>query len=115
LIKFGWYMVCYDIANPSRLGKVHRLLRKKGISVQKSIFFIQHNEKEMNHLLDKLAQVIKRKEDDIRAYPVERPDKVWTTGGILETYPLVMPGGNKIQPSRKVKKEKSLWQRLLGK
>ncbi len=107
-------MVCYDIAHPLRLGRVHRMLKRKGISVQKSVFFTQHNEQEMNHLLDELTQVIKKKEDDIRAYPVERPDKVWTTGGILDSYPLVMPGQTKTQHITKVKKKRSLWQRLFG-
>lgn len=25
----AWYMVCYDITDPRRLGKVHRLMKKK--------------------------------------------------------------------------------------
>lgn len=111
----GWYMVCYDIADPRRLGQVHRLLKKNGISPQRSVFFIQSKEKDMDRLLDNIALKMVLKEDDLRAYPVESPKKVWTTGGILETYPLVMPGKNvKLPGPNAKKKNKPLWQRLLG-
>ena len=111
----GWYMLCYDISNPSRLGKVHRIMKKEGISAQKSVFFVQKNEKDMKAFLGKLGRVIKKDKDDIRAYPVESPKKVWTTGGVLETFPLIMPGQRK-KPIKKAQKRKgkSLWQRLLG-
>jgi len=57
--------------------------------------------------------------DDIRAYPVSRPDKVWSTGGVLETYPLVFFDETKknnfnpvtkLQPDNSVKS--SFWRRL---
>jgi len=118
MAKPGWYMVCYDIADPKRLGKIHRRLKQQGIAAQKSVFFIQRDEKAMTLLLNELAKETKANRDDIRAYPVERPDKVWTTGGILETYPLVMPGrksGGKHRPAKgRGRKKPSLWQRLLG-
>lgn len=104
-------MVCYDIADPKRLGKIHRLLKKNGLAVQKSVFFIQRSEKDMHRLLDELGRIIRKNKDDIRAYPVESPKAVWTTGGILEAFPLVMPGQ---VAKKKRKKKKSLLQRLLG-
>ena len=110
----GWYMVCYDIAHPKRLGKIHRIIKKQGLSVQKSIFFIRKTEKDMNRFLDKLEGIITRDEDDIRAYPVETPAKVWTTGGPLKEYPLLMPG-RKVKKAAGKKQKKSLWQRLIGK
>lgn len=113
MAKPGWYMVCYDIADPRRLGKVHRLMKKRGLSVQKSIFFIQKDEKGMKTLLNELGRLISDKKDDIRAYPVESPQKVWTTGGILEAFPLVIPGKRKAARAGK-KKPQSLWKRLLG-
>lgn len=86
----GWYMFCYDIADPKRLGKVHRLMKKNGLAVQRSIFFIQGTELQMKALMGDLGKLIKPKYDDIRAYPVKSPDKVWTTGGVLESYPLIV-------------------------
>ncbi len=112
--RAGWYMVCYDIANPRRLGKVHRVMKKNGISAQRSVFFAHGSEKKMEALMAELGKVIRKDADDIRAYPVEGPKKVWTTGGILESYPLVQPG-TPGRLKRKPEKKKSLWQRLTGK
>ena len=106
-------MVCYDIADPRRLGKVHRIMKKNGISAQKSVFFAHGSSREMGRLMDDLGRVMDPGADDIRAYPVEGPKKVWTTGGILESYPLVRPGQTK-GGKKPAKKKKSLWQRLLG-
>ncbi len=104
----GWYMVAYDIADPKRLGKVHRLLKKEGLAVQKSIFLVFGEEERMNALLDRLADVINSKQDDIRAYPVTNPKEVWTTGGPLETFPLARPdvkqGSDRVEKPRKYKK-----------
>jgi CRISPR-associated endonuclease Cas2 len=111
----GWYMVCYDIAHPGRLARIHRIMKKNGIAAQKSVFFVQNTEKGIKDLLGEIASVIKKDEDDIRAYPVESPQKVWTTGGILESFPLLMPGRqNKHLKKAKSEKTKSLWQRLFG-
>lgn len=106
----GWYMVCYDIADPRRLGKVHRFMKKKGMAAQKSIFFVQREAREMKSFFKDLERIIKQGEDDIRAYPVESPKKVWTTGGILEAFPLAAPARKK----GPVAKKRSLWQRLTG-
>ena len=70
----------------------------------------------MKKILNKLDHVINKKEDDIRAYPVESPKKVWTTGGILESFPLIMPGNKRKKTigTRKKQSGKSLWQKLFG-
>lgn len=94
-----WYMLCYDIADNRRLGKVHRIMKKHGIAAQRSVFFVQGTEKEMSRLLDLISRELKPKEDDIRAYPVENPKKVWTTGGILEAFPLIMTGKGRRDPA----------------
>ena len=107
----GWYMVCYDIANPRRLVRVHRIMKKNGISAQKSVFFLQRKEADMEAFLGELGRIIRKDEDDIRAYPVESPKKVWTTGGILEAFPLIMHGSSR---PREKQKSRSLWRKLLG-
>lgn len=112
--RTGWYMLCYDIAGIRRLYRVHRILKKYGIAAQRSVFFVQGTEHEMNVLLDLIGRELKPREDDIRAYPVESPKKVWTTGGVLEVFPLVMTG-NPLKTGSVAKKPKvSLWKRLLG-
>ncbi len=95
MTRSGWYMVAYDIADPKRLGKVYRILKKEGLAVQKSIFFVQGTELRVEQLLDQLAGVISARDDDIRAYPVTHPRDVWTTGGPLAAFPLVQAGNLK--------------------
>lgn len=108
-----WFMVCYDIADPKRLGRVHRFMKKKGIAAQKSLFFVQRGEREMKTFLKDLNRIIKKNADDIRAYPVDNPKKIWTTGGILETYPLARAGREK-KPKKPAEKKRSFWRRILG-
>ena len=74
----GWYLVAYDISNPSRLGKVHRMLKKTGLSMQNSLFLVHRTDKRMKRLVDKLSTVINPKEDDLRAYPIKNPKEIWT-------------------------------------
>ncbi|QTA90419.1 CRISPR-associated endonuclease Cas2 [Desulfonema magnum] len=98
----GWYMVVYDIANPRRLGKVHRLLKKQGISAQKSVFFVKGTASWVNQLLDELVSVMAVKEDDLRAYPVSHPREVWATGpNPLTDFPVVQ-----FEAARKIQKNK---------
>lgn len=90
--RAGWYLVAYDIANPRRLGRIHRRIRKEGIAAQRSVFFIRGTEGQLNRLLDRLAREIKPTEDDLRAYPVRNPRAVWAFGhNPLATAPLVAP------------------------
>ena len=76
----GWYMVAYDIADPRRLKKVHGVLKKKGIAAQKSVFFVNGMEAWVDELLNELTSVMEPKADDLRAYPVIHPSKVWAFG-----------------------------------
>lgn len=86
----GWYLVAYDIANPSRLKKVHKHLKKNGIAAQKSVFFVRGTESRVNILLNEIETVMDRKEDDLRAYPIINPKEVWVFGpNPLADYPVV--------------------------
>lgn len=84
-------MIVYDIADPKRLGKVHRIMKKNGLPVQKSVFFYHGNEQSTHILLDKICAAMDPDADDLRAYPIIAPDFVWTTGGVFEHLPLVNP------------------------
>jgi len=90
--RSGWYMIVYDIADKKRLYKVHRIMKKNGLPVQKSVFFYHGDEKSTNVLLDKIDVAMDPKADDLRAYPIIAPDYVWTTGGVFEHLPLVDTG-----------------------
>ena len=73
-------MIAYDIANQKRLQKIHRRLKKKGIAVQKSVFFTRGTENDINELLDYIGMFMKYSEDDLRAYPIINPTSIWTNG-----------------------------------
>ena len=90
--RSGWYMIVYDIADKKRLSKIHRIMKKNGLPVQKSVFFYYGNEKQVNALLDKINIAMDTEADDLRAYPIIAPDYVWTSGGVFEHLPLVDTG-----------------------
>lgn len=106
----NWYIVAYDISNPKRLAKIHRMLRKNGISAQKSVFFVKGTESDINKLLDQIASFMVLREDDLRAYPIIHPEKVWTSGpNPLADFPIVEFGnGKKNEPKQRKSKFKRL-------
>jgi len=64
----GLYLIAYDIADPRRLGKVHRILKKQGLPVQYSVFTVVMTRPRLLRLLERIAQKIEHKEDDVRCY-----------------------------------------------
>jgi CRISPR-associated protein Cas2 len=68
------YVISYDIADPSRLARVHRRLRNEGLPLQYSVFHVCLPERTLRELLSELSGLIEPREDDIRVYPL--PDSV---------------------------------------
>jgi len=64
----GIYLIAYDIANPKRLGRVHRCLKKQGIAVQYSVFTLEMRRMPLEKLMASLKAIIHPREDDIRCY-----------------------------------------------
>lgn len=64
------YLVCYDIADPSRLAKVFRLLKAEGQHVQYSVFLCSLTWPALQTLKSRLNAVIDHGHDDIRLYPL---------------------------------------------
>lgn len=65
------YLICYDIANPKRLGRVHRRTTKCALFVQYSVYYFEGDKARLMALLGELKEIINATEDDIRAYKVE--------------------------------------------
>ena len=74
------YLICYDIANPKRLGRVHRKVIKHALFIQFSVYYLQGNRRELDALLSDLQDVIDESYDDIRVYPVEPLSNSWQIG-----------------------------------
>ena len=64
------YLVCYDIADPSRLRRVHRRIVKHAIFIQLSVYYLQGKRQDLEALLIDLQDVIDESVDDVRAYKV---------------------------------------------
>lgn len=68
-----WYLIQYDIADPARLRRVHRLLKSCALAIQNSVFAWLGCSTELASLQDKLQQIIDPNTDDIRGYRLKNP------------------------------------------
>ncbi|MDD2845484.1 MAG: CRISPR-associated endonuclease Cas2 [Rhodoferax sp.] len=66
----GEYIICYDIADPRRLGRIHRVLKKQATPVQYSVFLFRGSDEQLQRCLDRLQHLMDPRADDIRAYPL---------------------------------------------
>lgn len=76
----GLYLIAYDIANPKRLSRVHRVLKKQGLPVQYSVFTVVIKRKALLRLMDSISQQIHPAEDDIRCYRLPERSDIKTLG-----------------------------------
>lgn len=69
------YLVCYDIADEGRLARVYRYLKGVGVPMQYSVFLCSWTWPERADAIDRLAELIDAKADDVRIYPLpsDRP------------------------------------------
>lgn len=65
------FLICYDIANTTRLGKVHRYIVKHTLFIQFSVYYLKGDKKALDNLLDDLNLLIDDRYDDVRAYSVK--------------------------------------------
>jgi CRISPR-associated protein Cas2 len=78
--QLGWYLIAYDIANPRRLGQVHRILKKQGLPVQYSVFTVVMKRPRLLRLLERIEQEIEDVEDDVRCYRLPSNTEAATLG-----------------------------------
>lgn len=64
------YLICYDIANPRRLGKVHRAVVKHATFIQLSVYYLKGDKNALANLLNDVNLLIDKNFDDVRAYSV---------------------------------------------
>lgn len=76
----GLYLVAYDIADPRRLSRVHRVLKKQGLPVQYSVFTVVMKRKALIRLLENIEHLIEPAEDDIRCYRLPERTDIKTLG-----------------------------------
>ena len=64
------HIICYDITEPKRLGRIHRYLRRRGLRIQYSVFVLHTHTPGLLRILNDLHALIDPREDDIRSYPL---------------------------------------------
>ncbi len=74
------YLIAYDIADPRRLSRVHRTLKKQGLPVQYSVFTVVLKRKALLRLLERINLLIQPAEDDVRCYRLPENTDVNTLG-----------------------------------
>ncbi len=86
------WLVTYDIANPRRLGRLFKFLKKQGVPVQYSVFLVEASTVKMGSLMLQMAQIVDADADDVRAYRLpENPWKFTLGGSMLPEG--ITPGG----------------------
>ena len=85
------YLVTYDIADPRRLSRLFRYMKKQGVPVQYSVFLVETSAAKMGNLMARIAKMIHAEADDVRAYRL--PDNGWqVTLGTCILPENVLPG-----------------------
>ena len=74
------YVVCYDISKPARLGRIYRFMKGRGIHLQYSVFYCSLTWRELQHLKEKISDLIDDEADDVRIYPLPSDYKVIVPG-----------------------------------
>jgi CRISPR-associated protein Cas2 len=74
------WLVSYDIADPRRLHRVHRLLSARAVPVQYSVFATRASSAKLGELRAELSRLIHRAEDDVRIYPIPEPAELVVYG-----------------------------------
>ena len=71
------YILAYDIADPKRLQKVHKQLKKWGLPLQYSVFTLDLNDREAATLMSILGRLADNEHDDIRLYRMPQGQGEW--------------------------------------
>ena len=74
------YLVCYDICDPAKLGRVFRVVKSIGIHMQYSVFLCSFTWPELQEFKGRIAKIINTNEDDIRIYPLPAGEKIIAIG-----------------------------------
>jgi CRISPR-associated endonuclease Cas2 len=64
------YLIAYDVGDPRRLRRVARLLERRAVRCQYSVFLFRGSRAAAEGLLDEAAALLRPSEDVIQAWPV---------------------------------------------
>ena len=69
------FLLTYDIANPKRLARLHRALKKRAMPIQYSVFLGRFSRAGLQEVEDVIRAIIHPRQDDVRIYPL--PAQSW--------------------------------------
>lgn len=79
-MKKQWYVLAYDVRDEKRLRRLHYVIKKEGIALQKSVFLIQATQQQLKKIRELVTENTHTKQDDVRLYPLTHPDAMWMSG-----------------------------------
>jgi CRISPR-associated protein Cas2 len=86
------WLVTYDIADPKRLTRLFKFLKKQGVPLQYSVFLVEASAVKMSSLVLQMTAIVDSKADDVRAYRL--PENLWqVTLGASILPEDILPGG----------------------
>lgn len=74
------YIIGYDITEPKRLGKIYKKIIKFATPIQYSLFLYEGTEKELTNAMQSILNLLDKKTDDLRIYPIFSSVKQWGLG-----------------------------------
>lgn len=74
------WLLCYDIANPRRLQRVHRVACRHAVPLQYSVFHTIATRLEVLVMIHKIEEYLDPDQDDVRAYPLLTTARPVTVG-----------------------------------
>ena len=86
------FVICYDIAHPKRLQKVHKLVSKHLTQLQYSVYYARLTNQVIDDIIKSLQCIIDCDEDDVRVYLTEPMSLAVTSSRLPEDIMLFSSG-----------------------
>lgn len=65
------FLICYDIADEKRVGKIGKLIEKNALRIQRSVYFYEQvSREELTALMEKVLTLLDEEADDLRVYTI---------------------------------------------
>jgi CRISPR-associated protein Cas2 len=85
-------LIAYDVADPQRLRRVHKMVAEHAFAVQYSLYLALGSQSHMSSLSHKLDALLDPKKDDVRIYRVPDDPQFYILGRHRTHLRLLLPG-----------------------
>lgn len=77
------YLIGYDISDEKRLQKIYKRMTEFATPIQYSVFLFEGNLAHLQKGLNKVLDILNKKEDDLRVYPLPAKGNQWQIGKLI--------------------------------